>query len=141
MKQINVGAGAVLAVGVLAVGALLWFKRGAVLSAVNPLNQDNLANTGFNKLTEAVGLTNKDETIGTKAADAVAWIKDLFSPTLHPAEKAAQILTDPSAVLQHCRLAFNADGAVKTTICKNALAGQPSSALSASAVGLLQGLK
>ncbi len=141
MKQINVGAGAVLAVGVLAVGALLWFKRGSVLAAVNPLNQDNLANTGFNALTTAVGITGKDETLGTKAADAVARIKDLFSPTLHPAEKAAQVLLDPSAVLSHCRLAFNATGEVKTSICKNALAGQPSSALSASANGFLQGVR
>lgn len=115
-----------LAIGIAVFAAIagvifIIVKRKEIGAAIDPTNQNNLANRGFNALTEAVGLTGKDETVGTKLADAVMSFKKWIGPDLPPEEEAAQILLDPSAVLHHCRLARTRYGSVKSSKCRDVL--------------------
>ena len=63
-KQLMVG-GAVVLVG----GYLLWRKASPVLDAVNPTNDDNVFNQGFNWLYEKTWWADEGDTLGGDLAD------------------------------------------------------------------------
>ncbi len=127
------GSGVLVLFGIVAAIVLLaWLfpKFKAVLNAVNPLNQENVFNSGFNTLTGAVGLTAKDETLGTKLAGKVIEFKKWLSPKMSPAEEAAQVLSLRESKLHHCRLALKEsyktygpgnNSGVVTSLCRDLL--------------------
>ncbi len=119
---VKLGAGGVVAVVVLVGGFLLWKKYGSTLATkLNPANAENVVNAGV--VSGYQSATGSTGTPGADLAGAVIAFKDKIED-LHPAEKAAQVLTDESAARRHCQIAFDAGG-VKTARCRELL-GQTS---------------
>lgn len=126
MSGIKIGGGAVLVVVGLVGGYLLLKKYGPKLAAkINPASHENIVNAGL--VAGYQSATGSQSTPGGDLAGAVIAAKD-FIENLHPAEKAAQVLTDESAARRHCQIAWDAEKRVKTARCRQLL-GQPSSAL------------
>jgi len=75
-KQLMVG-GAAVVVG----GYLLWRQASPIIDAVNPTNNNNIFNRGFNSLYEMTWWADEGDTLGTDIADLEAWVKGFGSTT------------------------------------------------------------
>lgn len=86
--KLNLGASGVLAVAVVAVGALLYFKgRGAVaaaVDAVNPASSTNLVNRGVSSIGAAIS-GDDDWTLGGQLFEwfspKAREVRDMLAPT------------------------------------------------------------
>jgi hypothetical protein len=68
-------AGGAVVDGVVQAAGAVGDAAGAAAQAVNPLNNDNIINQGFDSAYQ--GITGSDGTLGSDVYDGVQWVKGL----------------------------------------------------------------
>jgi len=117
---------AVAAVIVAGIAAVWWIvsKRADIVAAVDPTNEENLANRAANA---AFGLDNRNASIGSVVYDQVqsakTAVRELFGvDELDPYEQTAQTVYSESVALGSCRLAYRRNGRVVSARCLDLIA-------------------